>query len=125
VWVCGLLALMLLSFCVLLFSCAEGSCSSVRSRIGGLVFGLLWYCTLVHFGLFSSLNLIMRSSPARSRKKKNAINVYRTKETNIPDAPANIWLVSCRNMLSVHRMILGNQGSTRVTQLSSHCETFL
>jgi hypothetical protein len=61
VWVCGLLALVLLSFCVLLFPCAEGSCSPVRSRnwwscvwsgFGGLVFGLLWHCTLVHFGLF-------------------------------------------------------------------------
>jgi hypothetical protein len=31
-----------------------------------LPFGL---CTLVHFGLFSSLNLMMCSSPARSRKK--------------------------------------------------------
>jgi hypothetical protein len=41
--------------------------------IGGLVFGLLWHCTLVHFGLFSSLNLMMRSSTARSRKK---IRVY-------------------------------------------------
>jgi hypothetical protein len=33
------------------------------------VFCLFWHCTLVHFGLFSSLNLMMRSSPARLRKK--------------------------------------------------------
>jgi hypothetical protein len=32
-----------------------------------LPFGL---CTLVHFGPFSSLNIMMRSSPARSRKKR-------------------------------------------------------
>jgi hypothetical protein len=32
-----------------------------------LPFGL---CTLVHFGPFSSLNIMMRSFPARSRKKK-------------------------------------------------------
>jgi hypothetical protein len=41
-----------------------------------LVFGLLWHCTLVHFGLFSSLNLMMRSSPARSRKKTVVLLVY-------------------------------------------------
>jgi hypothetical protein len=35
-----------------------------------LVFCLFWDCTLVHFGLFSSLNLMMRSSPARSEKKR-------------------------------------------------------
>jgi hypothetical protein len=34
------------------------------------VFCLLWHCTLVDFGLFSSLNLMMRSSPARSRKEQ-------------------------------------------------------
>jgi hypothetical protein len=34
-----------------------------------VVFCLFWHCTLVHFGLFSSLSLMMRSSPARSRKK--------------------------------------------------------
>jgi hypothetical protein len=33
------------------------------------LFCLFWHCTLVHFGLFSSLNLMMRSSPARLRKK--------------------------------------------------------
>jgi hypothetical protein len=32
------------------------------------VFCLFWHCTLVHFGLFSSLNLMMRSSPARLKK---------------------------------------------------------
>jgi hypothetical protein len=40
-----------------------------HQEFGGLVFCLLWHCTLVHFGLFSSLNLMMCSSPARSRKK--------------------------------------------------------
>jgi hypothetical protein len=39
--------------------------------VGGFVFCLFWYYTLVHFGLFSSLNLMTRSSPARSRKKNN------------------------------------------------------
>jgi hypothetical protein len=70
VWVCGLLALVLLSFCalmfpradcVLLFPRAKGSCIPVRSRFGGLVFGqglvvlclaFLCHCTLVHLGLF-------------------------------------------------------------------------
>jgi hypothetical protein len=34
-----------------------------------LPFGL---CTLVHFGPFSSLNIMMRSSPARSRKNQTS-----------------------------------------------------
>lgn len=38
------------------------------AEVGGFVFCLFWHCTLVHFGLFSSLNLMMRSSPARLRK---------------------------------------------------------
>jgi hypothetical protein len=38
--------------------------------VGGFVFCLFWHCTLVHFGLFSSLNLMMRSSPACLRKNK-------------------------------------------------------
>jgi hypothetical protein len=38
-------------------------------KFGGLVFCLFWHCTLVHFGLFSSLNLMMRGSPVRSRKR--------------------------------------------------------
>jgi hypothetical protein len=41
------------------------------TEVGGFVFCLFWHCTLVHFGLFSFLNLMMRSSPARLRKKKN------------------------------------------------------
>jgi hypothetical protein len=40
------------------------------SAFYGIVFCLLWHCTLVDFGLFSSLNLMMRSSPARSRKEQ-------------------------------------------------------
>jgi hypothetical protein len=39
-----------------------------------LPFGL---CTLVHFGPFSSLNIMMRSSPARSRKKNTALGFYK------------------------------------------------
>jgi hypothetical protein len=37
------------------------------------VFCLFWHCTLVHFGLFSSLNLMMRSSPACLRKKQDSV----------------------------------------------------
>jgi hypothetical protein len=78
VWVCGLLALVLLSFCallfpragcVLLFPRAKGSCIPVHSRFGGLVFGLFVPLYFGPFGTVSSLNLMMRSSPARSRKK--------------------------------------------------------
>jgi hypothetical protein len=47
-----------------------------QQEFGGLVFCLLLYCTLVHFRLFSFLNLMMHSSPARSRKK----STYRTVE---------------------------------------------
>lgn len=39
-------------------------------EFGGLVFCLLRHYTLVHFGLLSSINLTMFSSPACSRKKK-------------------------------------------------------
>jgi hypothetical protein len=38
-----------------------------QQESGGLVFCLFWHCTLVHFGLFFSLNLMVRNSPARSR----------------------------------------------------------
>jgi hypothetical protein len=40
-----------------------------QQKFGGLVFCLLRHCTFVLFGLFSSLNLMMQSSHARSRKK--------------------------------------------------------
>jgi hypothetical protein len=59
-----------------------------------LPFGL---CTLVHFGPFSSLNIMMRSSPARSRKKMHVLN---GDAMNMPD-----YIYSrCRgrNLLTMH-----------------------
>jgi hypothetical protein len=66
------------------FCCSSFACCCFHAQkeaavlcvagIGGLVFGLFWHCTLVHFGLFSSLNLMMHSSPARSRKKVVSLN---------------------------------------------------
>ena len=43
-------------------------CAQQKLVVLCFVFCLFWHCTLVHFGLFSSLNLMMRSSPARLRK---------------------------------------------------------
>ena len=62
-----------------------GGWGTVHSRrlVGLFVlpFGL---CTLVHFGLFSSLNLMMCSSPARSRKMRRLSTSIgpRTSEAN-------------------------------------------
>jgi hypothetical protein len=71
--VCGLLALFVV--CLLLrtavFMCRRRLQFCAQQEFGGLVFCLFWHCTLVHFGLFSFLNLMMRSSPACSRKKKD------------------------------------------------------
>jgi hypothetical protein len=47
-------------------------CAQQKLVVLCFVFCLFWHCTLVHFGLFSSLNLMMRSSPARLRKKKES-----------------------------------------------------
>jgi hypothetical protein len=43
-------------------------CAQQELVILCFVFCLFWHCTLVYFGLFSSLNLVMRSSPARLKK---------------------------------------------------------
>jgi hypothetical protein len=43
-------------------------CAQQKLVVLCFVFCLFWHCTLVHFGLFSSLNLMMRSSPARLKK---------------------------------------------------------
>jgi hypothetical protein len=77
VWVCGLLALVLLSFCVLLFHAQKEPAVLCVAGIGDLVFGqdlvvlCLAFCGIVLWSIWtvSSLNLMMRSSPARSRKK--------------------------------------------------------
>jgi hypothetical protein len=69
--VCGLLALFAdwspFEYCC--FHAHKDAAVLCAAGVGGFVFCLFWHCTLVRFGLFSSLNLMMRSSPARSRKK--------------------------------------------------------
>jgi hypothetical protein len=57
------------SFAYYCFHAQKEATVLCAAGIGGLVFCLFWHCTLVYFGLFSSLNLMMCSSPARSRKK--------------------------------------------------------
>jgi hypothetical protein len=69
--VCGLLALFadqspIVCCC---FHAHKEAVVLCAAGVGGFVFCLFWHSTLVHFGLFSSLNLMMRSSPARLRKK--------------------------------------------------------
>jgi hypothetical protein len=69
--VCGLLALFAVWFpFVCSFHAHKEAAVLCATGVGGFVFCLFWHCTLVHFGLFSSLNLMMHNSPARSRKKK-------------------------------------------------------
>jgi hypothetical protein len=58
-----------LLLCPTVFMCRRRLEYCAQQEFGGLVFCLLRHCTLIHFGLISSLNLMMRSSPARSRKK--------------------------------------------------------
>jgi hypothetical protein len=43
----------------------------VQNRVSGSVVLPFGHCTLVHFRLFPPLNLMMLSSPARSREKNN------------------------------------------------------
>jgi hypothetical protein len=54
------------------------------------VFCLFWHCTLVYFGLFSSLNLMMCSSPARLRKKKLTSPLSRQTNHVIPGSVPNL-----------------------------------
>jgi hypothetical protein len=69
VW--SLLALLLFaSFCFLLFFMPRRLGHCAQQEVGGSVVLPFGHCTLVHFGFFSSLNLMMCSSPARSRKKE-------------------------------------------------------
>jgi hypothetical protein len=59
-----------ISLSVLLFPGAYMEAAVLcAAGVDGFVFCLFWHCTLVHFGLFSSLNLMMRSSPVCLRKK--------------------------------------------------------
>jgi hypothetical protein len=69
--VCGLLALFAVwsPFVCCYFYAHKEAAVLCAAGVGGFVFCLFWHCTLVHFVLFSSLNLMMRSSPSRSRKK--------------------------------------------------------
>jgi hypothetical protein len=67
VWSAGTFCCSSFAYCC--FHAQKEAAVLCAAGIGGLVFCLFWHCTLVHFGLFFSLNLMMRSSPARSRKK--------------------------------------------------------
>jgi hypothetical protein len=66
------------------FSCAEGWGTVLNRKLMGLFVLPFGLCTLVHFGLFSSLNLKMCSSPARSRKMRRLSTSIgpRTSEAN-------------------------------------------
>ena len=70
VW--GLLALFVvcLILCPVVFMRRRRLQFCAQQEFGGIMFCLFWHCTLVHFRPFSSLNLMMCSSPARSRKKR-------------------------------------------------------